>query len=425
MVFHYKNGAALLILLSLVSFAVAANSLTIRNAGAICADESKTKINDYISAGTGASPVLVPVPGGEFEMGDHSGLGGGDPKHPSDEVPIHKVYIDPMYVCKYDITVRQYYTYLDSSLSNGQIEVKNGSVYAVGGSEIFCTVYPNDNYSRIGWDGSKFSILNSKDDHPMTSVRWFGAIAYCNWQSEDAGYDPCYNLNTGACDFSKDGFRLPTEAEWEYSAIGGQYSTYPIFPWGNYTNDNGTYANWPNSGDPYEPGDMPHTTPVGFYDGKLHLKSEFNWPGSQTSYKTSNGSNPWGLYDMSGNVWQWVYDWYGRQYYNQSPYSNPTGPATGDPMPDGKPYRCMRGGNWFNGETMWGHGRISNRDPSYYRGPLDPNHPYYHVGFRVVKNTAGLPIPETDNPMALLTAGGICAALIAFLAVYRRKEQVV
>jgi len=51
-------------------------------------------------------------------------------------------------------------------------------------------------------------------------------------------------------------------------------------------------------------------------------------------------------------------------------------------MPDGKVYRGMRGGNWYNGEN--GHGRVSNRNPSYYRGPQDPDHPYYHVGFRVV-----------------------------------------
>ena len=52
-------------------------------------------------------------------------------------------------------------------------------------------------------------------------------------------------------------------------------------------------------------------------------------------------------------------------------------------MPDGKPYRCMRGGSWFNGE--FGHGRVSNRNPGYFRGPQDPNHPYYHIGFRVAR----------------------------------------
>ena len=100
-------------------------------------------------------------------------------------------------------------------------------------------------------------------------------------------------------------------------------------------------------------------------------------------YTNANG---YGLYDMAGNVWQFVNDWYGRDYYAHSPADNPPGPIQGSPMPDGKAYRGMRGGNWYNGEN--GHSRVSNRNPSYYRGPQDPEHPYYHVGFRVV-----LPVP--------------------------------
>ena len=129
---------------------------------------------------------------------------------------------------------------------------------------------------------------------------------------------------------------------------------------------------------------------MGFYNGQLHLKSDFNWPGSQTSYQTSNAVNGYGLYDMGGNVWQWVNDWYSNAYYSVSPSSNPTGPTTGDLMPDGKAYRGMRGGNWYNGAQYLGLSRISNRDPAYYRGPQDPNHPYYHVGFRVVLKSSSL-----------------------------------
>jgi formylglycine-generating enzyme required for sulfatase activity len=68
----------------------------------------------------------------------------------------------------------------------------------------------------------------------------------------------------------------------------------------------------------------------------------------------------------------------------------PPGPASGSLMPDGKPYRGMRGGNWYNGYSTTsvndGHSRVSNRNPSYYRGPQDPNHPWYHVSFRVARN---------------------------------------
>ncbi|MFZ4620251.1 MAG: T9SS type A sorting domain-containing protein, partial [Bacteroidota bacterium] len=88
-----------------------------------------------------------------------------------------------------------------------------------------------------------------------------------------------------------------------------------------------------------------------------------------------------------------------------SPVDNPKGPVTGFIMPDGKPYRGMRGGNWYNGLVVSGvndgHSRVSNRNPSYYRGPQDPNHPYYHLGFRVVRkysSTTGVNDIETFQP---------------------------
>ena len=83
-----------------------------------------------------------------------------------------------------------------------------------------------------------------------------------------------------------------------------------------------TKANWPGSGDPYEgTGDStyPWTTPVRFYDGQLQLKSDYGWPGAAAAYQTSNGANGFGLYDMAGNVWQFVNDWYGQNYYRVSP----------------------------------------------------------------------------------------------------------
>jgi formylglycine-generating enzyme required for sulfatase activity len=308
-------------------------------------------------------------------MGDHFDY--TDPEHPTDEKPLHTVAIDAFYLGTYDITNGQYRDYLNSALAQSLIEVRNGVVYGAGTTTIYCETRSSTLYSvidnEIVWDGTAFSVLVGRENHPMVGVRWEGTAAYCNWLSDVQGYEPAYDLATWTTDFTADGYRLPTEAEWEYAANGGV--TYAMFPWGDYPNTDGTWSNWQNSGDPYETGDYPWTTPVGFYNGELQLKSEFNWPGSATSYQTSNAVNGYGLYDMSGNVWQWTNDWYGREYYSTSPSSDPPGPTTGDPMPDGLPYHVLRGGQWYNGAEYYGHGRIANRDPGYYRGPQDPNHP--------------------------------------------------
>ncbi len=325
-------------------------------------------------------PEIVLIAGGDFVMGDHHGY--IDPQHPSDELPLHQVHLDSFFIGKYEITNQQFCDYLNSALSGGQIEVRDNLVYATGDTNIYSYTRQYASYSSIGWNGTSFTIADFRAEHPVVGVMWCGAAAYCNWLSARTGLQPCYDPSTWSCDFTATGYRLPTEAEWEYAGRGGQYDPYYVFPWGN-DSTSFSLANWPNSGDPYETGDYPWTTPIGFYDGGLKQKTSYNWPGSQSSYQTSNGSNAYGLFDMAGNVWEFVNDWYGQNYYSISPIDNPKGPATGFIMPDGKPYRGMRSGNWYNG--LWGHSRVANRNPSYYRGPQDPNHPWYHVGFRVAR----------------------------------------
>ncbi len=328
----------------------------------------------------------VLIPGGTYDMGDHFGF--VDPQHPSDEIPIHTVHVDSFYIANLVVTNQEFLTFLNAALQNGSIQVANNIVYSVADTNIVCYTTQYASYYSISYNGSVFTMADFRANHPMVGVLWYGATAYCNWLSVQSGYQPCYAITTGDCDSTKNGYRLPTEAEWEWAGRGGHTNPYFNYAWGNDLDT--TKANWPMSGDPYETGAYPYTTPVGFYDGTLKLKTTYNWPGVATTYQTNDGSNSFGLFDMTGNVWQYVNDWYGRNYYSSSPLNNPKGPTSGTLMPDNKTYRGMRGGNWYNGDVINfvndGHSRISNRDPSYFRGPQDPNHPWYHVGFRVARN---------------------------------------
>jgi uncharacterized protein (TIGR03437 family) len=372
--------------------------------------------------GSSKYPDLTLLAAGEFQMGDHYNF--VDPQHPSDERPLHVVWIDSTFIGTYDVTNSQYVEFLNSAYSQGLIEVRNGLIYGKGGTDLYVETHPVLNYSSIGWDGSKFTVVDNRATHPV-GVRWFGAAAYTNWLSQQHGFQPCYDLTTWKIDFTKNGYRLPTEAEWEYAGRGGQYNPYYIFPWGNDADN--TKANWPDPNhpdqgadpnNPFQTGPYPWTTPVGFYNGQLHTKGEFNWPGSQANFQTSNGVNAWGLYDMAGNVWQWVNDWYDTNYYSVSPYRNPPGPGTGSPMPDGLPYRNMRGGSWFNGGVGDpGHARVSNRDPAYYRAPDNPNTPYYHIGFRVARSAPALSMVSGASYFgASIAPGSIVSAFGSGLA---------
>ncbi len=364
-----------------------------------------------------AAPKLALIPAGTFEMGDH--LGFVDPKHGGDETPLHTVRLDAFQIGVYDVTTREYVEFLNAVFAQRQIEVRKGGVYLAAGGDLLCDTRESSTSSEVGWDGKSFTVLDRKESHPMVCVRWHGAAAYCNWLSAQTKRPACYDAKTWACNFNASGFRLPTEAEWEYAARGGKKSPYFNFPWGDDADP--LKANVPESRNPFRVGQrpatppagyrqadgpggqawrtgaLPLTTPVGFFDGSLRRKADFGWPGEQATFQTANGANGYGLYDMSGNVWQWCTELYERGYYAYAPAENPPGPAEGSPMPDGKAYRCMRGGSWFNGE--FGHGRVSNRDPSYYRGPdpvtglSDADGPWFHIGFRVL-----LPVRAESRP---------------------------
>jgi sulfatase modifying factor 1 len=144
------------------------------------------------------------------------------------------------------------------------------------------------------------------DDLPVENVRWYDAVEYCNRLSRKEGLTPCYSGSGDKirCDFYAKGYRLPTETEWEYAARGGNMSRSHTFSGSNSAGEVGWYGD--NSGG--------NSEPVG-----------------------QKRPNELGLYDMSGNVWEWCWDWYGG--YSSSFQTDPRGPSSGS-------FRVYRGGSW-------------------------------------------------------------------------------
>ncbi|MCE5248667.1 SUMF1/EgtB/PvdO family nonheme iron enzyme [bacterium] len=251
-------------------------------------DEQKA-LNEKVRLGLSQFSIkLVTVPGGSFLMGSESG---GD-----EEKPAHKVSVNGFQMGETEITQNQY--------------------KAVTGN--------NPAFNK------------EFDNNPVERVTWFDAIKFCNTLSEKLNLEPCYNPGTGACDFTKNGFRLPTEAEWEYACRSGTGTDY-------YTGD-----------------DQRAMATAGWFAGNSGEKSH------RTGGKAANS---FALFDMHGNVWEWCNDWYAKDYYAKSPAVNPTGPASGTD-------RVVRGGSWIENAK----GCRSARRREY-----DPKKDYSDIGFRIVR----------------------------------------
>ncbi|MEQ8226164.1 MAG: SUMF1/EgtB/PvdO family nonheme iron enzyme [Candidatus Eremiobacterota bacterium] len=176
----------------------------------------------------------------------------------------------------------------------------------------------------------------SDPNYPVETVSWTDAVNYCNWLSDQTGWERCYDGSYNV-DITKKGYRLPTEAEWEYSCRGGEI----VF--NNY----------------YWDGMVPNT--IGDYCW-YNVNS-----GSHPNVVGTKSPNNFGLFDMSGNVFEWINDWYGS--YSDTTQTDPIGNSSGS-------NRILRGGGWAN---------IANRCRSAYRGYGQTSEKENYIGFRIVR----------------------------------------
>jgi len=247
-------------------------------------------------------PQMILVEKGSFTMGDT--WGGGD----SDEKPTHKVtFTYNFYIGKYETTFDEY--------------------------DAFCEATGRSNPDDNGW---------GRGQRPVIAVRWYDAIAYCNWLSEKEKLPKAYDNNGNLLD--KDGrvtidpskvvgYRLPTEAEWEFAARGE------------------------NKSNGYKYSGSDNVVDVAWYSSNS---------GNRTQEVGKKVPNELGIYDMSGNVWEWCSDWYGN--YSSSAQTNPYNNSGS--------FRVIRGGSWH---IIAADVRVANR------GYVSPTNSYNFLGFRICR----------------------------------------
>ncbi len=296
---------------------------------------------------------MVWIPGGEFAMGSDSTLG------QADERPVHPVRVDGFWMDTTPVTNAAFRKFVEQTgyVTTAEKAPRPG---LAAGSIIFAPP-PKVTHELEWWRWQKGanwrhptgpgSTIDGLDDHPVVHVSWFDATAFAKWA----------------------GKRLPTEAEWEFAARGGLAQN--EYVWGRQRNPGGTYpANiwqgaFPN--DNTKADGFAYTSPVGSYP-----------------------ANGFGLFDMSGNVWEWCHDWYRPDYYarlGRGVATNPQGPASSlDPDNPDEPSRVTRGGSFLCNDRYC----IGYRPSA--RMKASPETSLMHTGLRCVQ----APPPTGRSPHA-------------------------
>ena len=293
---------------------------------------------------------MCKIPAGSFSMGDHYNAGG------SYERPVHDVYISTFFMDKYEVSNEKMREVMQWAYDNGKISATASTVRNAEGNQQELLDL-DSSYCQISFSSGIFSVDTGKTNFPCIEITWYGSQAYCNYKSDMEGLNRCIDFSDWSCNWSSNGYRLPTEAEWEKAARGGLSSNY--FPWassgGSYgSHIDGSKANYWDSGDPWDNA----TTPCGYYDGNQ----------TPAGVDMANG---YGLYDMAGNVWEWNNDWFSSSWYSQagSTNANTRGPTSGSD-------RVFRGGSWSSDAV---YTRCA------YRYLSTPDFSYYYIGFRCVR----------------------------------------
>lgn len=283
---------------------------------------------------------MVFIEGGTFQMGDAFGLG------QEDEKPVHTVNLSDFYISKYEVNVGEFSDFIRDTDYKTDADQLKGSKFWNGEDWIV--------HEGVNWqcDANGQNRDYSSYDHPVIHVSWNDAVNYCNWLSKKEGRDSVYKW-TGdewQINYHEDGYRLPTEAEWEFVAHNRESRSPYIWKGENI------HANVAD--------EVFHSEHEGPY-----------WQGYSDAHMTTAPVDTFeqgifGVCHIIGNVWEWCGDWYGRAYYAESEnMKDPVGPATGT-------YRMIRGGSWSSEPIDC---RIAQRTYAYMESRFNV------VGFRVAR----------------------------------------